>query len=61
MDIIHVDTDKLETYLAERFGDRLRTGRPQKNPASCYFWDKREKFLHANMKRQGLTANTGGR
>ena len=61
MDIIHVDTDKLETYLADRFGDRLRTGRPKKNTASSYFWDKRERFLHQNMKRQGLTANTGGR
>ena len=61
MDIIHVDTDKLETYLAERFGDRLRTGRQQPNAASSYFWDKRERYLHANMKRLNLQANTGGR
>ena len=61
MDIIHVDTDKLETYLTERFGNKLRTGKPKKNPASCYFWDKREKYLHSNMKRLNLQANTGGR
>ena len=61
MTTIIADKDKLELALQSQFGNKLRTGKPKKNPASCYFWDKREKFLHQNMKKQGLTANTGGR
>lgn len=61
MTIILADKEKVEADLQARFGDRLRTGKPKKNTASSYFWDKRERFLHQNMKRLSLQANTGGR
>ena len=61
MTVIIADKEQLEADLKSRFGDKLRTGKPKENAASCYLWDKREKFLHKNMKRKKLQANTGGR
>ena len=61
MTITTIDKAELEKCLAEQYGSKLRTGKPKENVASSYLWDKREKFLHQNMKRQNLQANTGGR
>lgn len=61
MTTILTDKDKLEAELQAKYGDKLRTGKAKPNEATNYLWDKREKFLHANMKKRNLQANTGGR
>jgi len=55
MQIIIVDKEKLETYLADRFGDKLQTGNKQKNGAEDYIWGKRSKYLHDNKGAKGVT------